>query len=181
MTQVHRRSPVLDALVDLFYTAHAELGEFREIPASEVPDQYRLLLDHHQHMTVTVERFHGCPVDVQVVQLHKTDLHYSRKILLTRQSDGEVVQFGIVRLCLDYLAPAVRREVESQDTPLGRILIEHNVLREVQLISLWEVAPGDNLRELFGLDESTTTYGRTALIYCNGIPAVELLEIVAPV
>jgi len=25
-----------------------------------------------------------------------------------------------------------------------------------------------------------TTYGRTALIYCNGEPAVELLEIVTP-
>ena len=75
----------------------------------------------------------------------------------------------------------MRAEIESQNTPLGRILIEHNVMRQVQLISLWKVAPGEELRKLFGLADADVTYGRTALIYCNGVPAVELLEIVAPV
>jgi hypothetical protein len=34
---------------------------------------------------------------------------------------------------------------------------------------------------LLGVPEGTTTFGRTAMIHCNGEPAVELLEIVAPV
>jgi hypothetical protein len=157
------------------------LGEFEELAGGSLPTPYRDLLDHHAHMTVTVERFHGGPVDVQVLDVHTTKTHYSRKITLTRQSDGGVVQFGLVRLCLDFLDPPVRAEIEAKTTPLGRVLIKHNVLREVQLISLWKVAAGEDLAKLFACDIGTVCYGRTALIYCNGVPAVELLEIVAPV
>ena len=58
------------------------------------------------------------------------------------------------------------------------MLIQHNVLREVQLVALWKVEPGAELRQLFNKQEGDIVYGRTALIYCNGEPAVELLEIV---
>jgi hypothetical protein len=75
----------------------------------------------------------------------------------------------------------VRREVESQKVPLGRILIEHNVLRAVSLRRLYRVIPGDDLRALFNMQPGQVTYGRTALIEFDGEPAVELLEIVAPV
>lgn len=181
MSQVSRKSPVLDALIDLFYESSGDLGKFEEIPRSAAPKPFDELLAHDKHMTVTVERFHDSPVDVAVLETHNSRSHYSRKILLKRQSDGKVVQFGLVRLCLDFLEPDIRQKIESQDTPLGRILIEHNVMREVQLISLWKVTPGEELRKLFGLANSDLTYGRTALIYCNGVPAVELLEIVTPV
>lgn len=181
MTQLRRKSPVLDALGELFYDSVSDLGDFEEIPRGEAPSPYDELLAHDHHMTVTVERFHNSPVDVEVLDLRRTPTHYSRKILLRRQSDQRVVQFGVVRLCLHFLQPNVRREIESRETPLGRILIQHKVLREVQLISLWKVTPGEELRDLFGLENPVDTYGRTALIYCNGVPAVELLEIVAPV
>ncbi len=181
MTPTRRKSPVLDALVELFYESPGQFADLEEFAPADVPEPYDGLLVHDQHMTVTVERFHGSPVDVKVLDVHKSRTHYSRKILLKRQSDGKVVQFGLVRLCLDFLEPEVRQEIESQVTPLGRVLIQHNVLREVQLISLYKVVPGEELRNLFGLDSSDATFGRTALIYCNGVPAVELLEIVAPV
>lgn len=176
-----RATPDLHALVDLFYESPEDLGDFEELDEHDLPEPYRMLLAHDKHMTVTVEAYHGSQVDVQVLETRITGTHYSRKILLSRHSDGGVVQFGIVRLNVDYLGPDVRREIESQQTPLGRILIDHNVLRDVRLLSLWKVEPGPDLRKLFGLDTSETCYGRTALIYCNGVPAVELLEIVTPV
>ena len=60
------------------------------------------------------------------------------------------------------------------------MLIEHNVLREVQLASLYRITPGPDLCRLFDVQDPLATYGRTAFIYCDGYPAVELLEIVAP-
>jgi len=36
------------------------------------------------------------------------------------------------------------------------------------------------LSKFFGLPGPLATYGRTAFIYCDGYPAVELLEIVFP-
>jgi len=172
--------PELDDLVALFYDDPAELGEFERVSALVVPEPFRQLLAHNAHMTVTVEDFHGTSVDVQVLATLKRGDHYSRKILLTRQTDGAVVMFGIPRLRLSLLRADVRAEIERERTPLGRILIEHNVLREVQLIALWKIAPGPDLCRLLKIAGSTVIYGRTALIYCDGEPAVELLEIVAP-
>ena len=170
----------LETLVGLFYGQVDELAAFTPRHFREVPTVYRRLLAHTGHMTVTVEDRHGSPVDVQVLQIHQTPTHYSRKILLRRQSDGRVVQFGIVRLALDTLEPAARDEILSQRTPLGRVLIEHGVMRAVQLLGLWEVSCGHELAGHFGTTPGHTTFGRTALIYCNGEPAIELLEIVAP-
>ena len=48
-------------------------------------------------------------------------------------------------------------------------------------MKLWKVAVGADLAEYFGVPVGTVTYGRTAMIDCNGEPGVELLEIVRPV
>lgn len=181
MSETNAVTPDLDALIGLFYSRPEELGRFEQVDARSVDRDYRMLLAHDSHMTVTVERFHNGPVDVQVLDSQVTGQHYARKILLTRRSDGGVVQFGIMRLDLASVSPVVRREVESQRTPLGRILIENNVLREVHLTKLWKVTPGSELCRLFGIAPSQITFGRTAVIRCNGEPAVELLEIVTPI
>jgi chorismate-pyruvate lyase len=172
--------PALDHLAGLFYTNIAELGAFEEVLAEAVPEPYRRLLAHHEHMTVAVEQHHGSRVDVQVLETKQTGDYYSRKIVLHRQSDRRPVLFGIPRLNLRLVDESVRREILSENKPLGRVLIDHNVLREVQLASLYRVVPGPDLCQLFGLPASLATYGRTAFIYCDGFPAVELLEIVPP-
>ena len=126
------------------------LGDFVEVQADAMPADYRALLAHQNHMTVTVERYHHSPVDVRMLETNISGEHYARKILLTRQSDGAVVQFGIVRLNFAHVDPEVRREVESQQIPLGRVLIAHNVLREIHLLRLWRIEPGPDLQKLFG-------------------------------
>ncbi len=174
-------TPDLDSLVALFYSRPEDLGQFEEVASHDLERDYRMLLAHDSHMTVTVERFHNDRVNVRVLESRLDGDHYSRKILLTRQGDGQVVQFGIMRLDFRCVSPAVRQAIESCDTPLGRILIEHNVLREVHLTRLYRIAPGRDLRKLFGLAPNQVTYGRTAIIHFNGEPAVELIEIVTPV
>ncbi|MEK6233771.1 MAG: hypothetical protein N2C14_03580 [Planctomycetales bacterium] len=171
---------MLSELISLFYDSPEDLGELEQTPREDVPEPYRRLLAHEHHMTVTVEDFHQSLVDVQVVGKNVSDSHYARKILLTRQADGAVVQFGIMRVNLYYLSPAVRDEIVKEETPLGRILINHNVLRSIRLFDVWKVEPGPDLQALFHLESPETTYGRTAVIDCNNVPAVELLEIVAP-
>lgn len=172
--------PELETLVALFYDAPEELGYCQEVTRQQLPTVYRKLLAHDHHMTVTVERHHGSLVDVEVLESRLDANHYSRKILLKRRSDGRVVQFGIVRLNFAHVSDIVRREVESRSAPLGRILIQNNVLRQVELFNLWRIAPGADLQRLFGIPAEQFAYGRTALIHCNDEPAVELLEIVAP-
>lgn len=167
-------------LLSLFYSHPRQLGGFSERTAAQCPEAYRRMLAHESHMTVTVERRHRCEVDVEVLATDRTETHYVRKILLRRTSDRRVVQYGIVRLALAALEPVVRDEIMAERIPLGRVLIQHDVMRQVQLNALWEVRCASELADLFGVEAGHTTYGRTALIYCNGEPAVELLEIVAP-
>ncbi len=178
-------APSLDELIGLFYPDPGRLATFEAVEAEAIPVVYRDLLAHEHHMTVTVEHFYQCPVDVRVHRVatpqSAADHHYAREITLTRQSDGSVVQFGIVRIDFDFLSPEVRAGIERQDTPLGRILIRHNVLRKIHLSKLYRVSPGFFLRERLGLSQPIDTYGRTALIECDHKPAIELLEIVTPI
>ena len=179
-------SPDLATLAALFYetTAGGELpaalGRFERVEEASLPADARGLLAHHSHMTVAMERFHASPVDVEVLDRRTDGKHYSRKIRLRTQRGGRVVQFGIVRLNLDYLAPDVREEVVSERTPLGRVLINHGVLMQVRLTALWRIEPGPDLCRSFELAGPTVLYGRTAMIDFETAPAIELLEISAP-
>jgi hypothetical protein len=130
-------------------------------------------------MTVTMERHHG-PVDVTVLGRREVGGFYCRKSILTKQAGGEVVQLGFVRFDFQYVTAAVREEIVSEKVPLGRVLIQHNVLRHIDLGALLRVEAGPGLAKLFGMPAGGTTYGRLATIFCNGRPAVDLLEITAP-
>ena len=171
----------LTTLLDLFPHG-ADQPECLLIPTGAVPPPYDQLLVHRHHMTVTVEAFHGSPVDVRILSFSLTDEYYARKILLTRQSDGRVVQFGIARVWLRFCSAPVRVAILSGQTPLGRIMIEHNVLRRIAPIAYLEVRPGPGPEAWFGPDVGArTTYGRLGVIYFDEQPAIEVLEIVAPV
>jgi hypothetical protein len=157
------------------------LLEWEEVPADEVPPPYYGLLVHEHHMTVTVEAFHGDLVDVHVLASGQQDDWYAREILLELQGTKRVVQFGLMRINLGYCSPEVRAEIIAQQTPLGRILIQHNVLRRIEPTAFLRIIPGPAMMQWFGLDRPQPTYGRLAIIHCNHQPAVELLEIVTPV
>jgi chorismate-pyruvate lyase len=153
---------------------------YEYLAAEDVPEPYRTLLVHEHHMTVTVEAHHGSLVDVRILERkHEGDL-YARKILLTLESTGKVVQFGIVRIHFEHCTQEVQGAIVAGNTPLGRVLIEHNVLRRIEPTAYLRILPGLAMMEWFGLQTPKPTYGRLALIHCDGQPAVELLEIVAP-
>jgi chorismate-pyruvate lyase len=128
-----------------------------------------------------VESFHGDRVDVRVLARNMTDESYARKILLCLEQSRRVVQFGIMRVYYEYLSAAVRREIEAEQTPLGRILIEHDVLRRIQPTAFLRIVPAPGMMRYFALERPEPTYGRLAYIHCNDQPAIELLEIVTPV
>ena len=171
---------LINSLSELFFPTLEELGEFELIEAEDLPDEYQSLLAHHDHMTVTVEAWHNSLVDVRVLKEHRDGDFYARKILLTRQRDSKPVQYGIMRINLSSLPEIVRMEIESQALPLGRIMIRHHLLREVELCKLWRVTPGEELRVQLQVGDEACVYGRTARILVEGDPVVELLEIVKP-
>jgi hypothetical protein len=171
--------PDLDTMLALFPPA-TYLRTADPIPAAQVLEPYHKLLVHEHHMTVTVEEHHHGSVNVIVLdRRHDGDI-YARKILLSLERDSKIVQFGLVRINLAYCSPEVRARIVAQQTPLGRILIEHNVLRRIEPTAFLRVTPAEEMMAWFGVETPEITYGRLALIHCDGKPAIELLEIVAP-
>ncbi len=167
-------------LCELFYTSTAEVGLFEEVTAGELPDQFQAMLAHNDHMTVTVEAWYNSLVKLNVLEERRDNDYYSRRIILSLQRDGTPVQFGIMRISLSGLPQIVRMEIESQALPLGRIMIRHHLMRNVELDKLWRVTSGPELRKYLKLERGTMCYGRTAHILVEKKPAVELLEIVVP-
>lgn len=167
-------------LIGLYYQDSSLLGRFEQVDNHSVPSVYRKLLDHTNHMTVTVELHHRDTVDVEVLRSDILGEHYRREILLRTHNTRRVVQYGIVRLNTKFLADKPRNEILEQRIPLGRVLIENNVLRKIELFDLFRVECGKVLSDFFGVPIGTVTYGRTALIHCDNEPAIELLEVVRP-
>jgi chorismate-pyruvate lyase len=156
------------------------LAAYELVDAAHVPAPYHDLLVHEHHMTVTVEAHHGEGVNVRVLEERRGVMAYARKILLVTQQTQRVVQFGLVRIHLQYCSQTVRDEILSGKTPLGRVLIQNNVLRRIEPTSFLRVVPGPPMMGWFSLQTPQPTYGRQAIIHCDGKPAIELLEIVAP-
>jgi chorismate-pyruvate lyase len=132
-------------------------------------------------MTVTVEQFYRSPVDVRVLACRRSGNEYSRKILLTTRTAGKVVQFGLVRINLGVCPEVVRNEIVEGNTPLGRVLIRHDMLRRIEPVAFLRVPLASAMADWFAVDAGTISYGRLGVIYTGDRPVVEVLEILAPV
>ncbi|MFM8274930.1 MAG: hypothetical protein ACKODX_21725 [Gemmata sp.] len=153
-----------------------------ELREELVPEPYHRLLVHTHHMTVTVEEFYGSPVDVRVLACRREGNEYARKILLALSNDPKhVVQFGLVRIDLGVCPAPVRDAILEGKTPLGRVLIQNDMLRRIELIACLRVSLGPAMAEWFCVPPGSETYGRLGVIYTGERPAVEVLEILSPV
>jgi len=175
--------PLNRSLNSLFriFSQDPEIPDFEEVPGEEVPEPYHSLLVHDRHMTVTMEEFYGGPVAVSVVEKSQEANLYARKILLTSEKTARVVQYGIMCFNFGYCTAEVRDAILAEKTPLGRILIEHGLLRRIDVLHFIRLNTGSEITRLLGLPEPTETYGRLARLFCNERQAVELLEVAAPV
>ncbi|MGD9856332.1 MAG: hypothetical protein AB7U20_15410 [Planctomycetaceae bacterium] len=170
----------LSRLTSLFPEKEPLIAGAEYVARSLVPEPYRRMLVHDHHMTINMEEYHGCTVDVHVLDRKQDGETYCRKILLTKHGTDDVVQFGLVRFDFQYVTPAVRDEIVAESTPLGRVLINHNVLRNIDLGAILKIKAGPALAGYLQMDVGGITYGRLATIFCNHRPAVDLLEISAP-
>ncbi len=171
-------TPSAARLATLFFSSLDELGRFEPVSVDALPADYRTLLAHQNHMTVSLEAFHSALVEVHPLDEWRDEASYARCSLLSRQSDGAIVQFGIMRIWLADLPEAAQQEITGKKTPLGRVLIRHNLLRQVELITLWQIDPGPVLRRHLPMARGGPIYGRSAQILVDERPTVQLLEVV---
>jgi hypothetical protein len=136
------------------------------------------LLVHHDHMTIVLQRHHGSPVKVHVMEEHLNGDLYTRKICLTPINSDKVVEWGIVRLNFRYMPEAVKQEILGRQMPLGAILVKHDVHRRIKPRYFLRLPESSAVVGLFGATNSEPLYGRIGTIYCDDEPCIEVLEIV---
>ncbi len=150
-----------------------------ETRPNDMSPRHRELLVHHDHMTDALRTFYGSPVDLRVLRSELGDDLYRREIILTLQGCDTVVEYGIVRIDLEQIGKGVRRQIIDMTSPLGQILMKHDVLRRIEPKWFLSFAPTETLSNAFGAERARFANGRLAVIHCNDRPAIELLEVVA--
>lgn len=171
----------LAALADIcdgFFPDLAFVDSCVRLESDALPQPARRLLVHRDHMTVVLREHAGTELDLSVLQQECDAEEYAREILLTtREPSPRVVEFGIVRMRLLDIPPAARAEIVDARTPLGDILIRHNVMRRISPRWYFRFPADTSISRTFGNFE-TPTYGRLGTIFCNEEPAIDVLEVV---
>jgi hypothetical protein len=171
--------PVRELRLLYAFFGDSALPQIERVDAEEVPEPYHRLLVHDQHMTVTLEAHHGKPVTVVPWKVHRHGDIYGRKLDLIVEP-GKTVMTGVMLINFGYCTDGVRDAVIAESAPLGRILIENDVLRRIDATAFVKLLAADPLVQRFKLPQPKPAYGRIATIYCDDRPAIDLLEIVAP-
>jgi hypothetical protein len=164
---------------DGFWTL--DFSQVTIVPPSWIPAPHHQMLVHHHHMTVTVEEHYRQSVNVKVLASRRIGDSYGRETLLETAESKRIVQFGAARIDLSCCSAPVREAILREDVPLGRVLIEHNVLRRIEPTAFLQITPGPKLADWFGLSRPETCHGRLGVIFCDDRPAIAVLEILSPI
>jgi chorismate-pyruvate lyase len=175
-TLVSTNSPTLESLFAAL-PHRAPVPRYRYVSSSEIPEPYRHLLVHDRHMTVAMETHHLCKVKVRVLQSCREDGWYARQIVLAKENTQQVVLGGIVRIHLSMLDEEVQAGILSEGTPLGHVLIDHEVLRHIEVQRYLVIDGGPAMAVWPGFERSPKVYGRLGILHCDCQPAIELFEI----
>lgn len=162
-----------------FLDRNSIIDSAERVPTEALPKDAVRRLVHAEHMTTVLRRFHGTPVELKVLSEKSDRIRYSRMILLTLRGSDTVVEFGIARLNLDSVDERIRDEIVQGDTPLGDILINHDVHRRIDPKWYFRFSASSPVLPYFDDAAVVEAFGRVAIIHCDGKPVIQLLEIVA--
>ncbi|WP_372370496.1 hypothetical protein [Candidatus Uabimicrobium sp. HlEnr_7] len=146
------------------------------LPGETLPAPYRDLLVHQNHMTTTLEKFYGQPVQVEVKKQQVKNSLYKRFSLLSLPKIG-VVEIGIVHMDLSFFSTEIRDEILHGKKPLGKILIDHKEPRDIQVKTYFKLQTCSSLEKAFSMS-TLSFYGRSTRISCK--TPIEVVEIIRP-
>ena len=178
LTQCASAKTALEELCGVFPQFSLENGAFSEVRPEQIPEPYRRLLVHDQHMTAVLGAYHDSPLDLYVLRVHQDNEYYSRKIFLTPRYSAVATELGVARVSLRSLQETTRLAILQGQRPLGIVLMRHEWSRRIEPRWYLRLHTGSSILRWYGYDTQGPFYGRIGTIYCGGEAAIELLEIV---
>jgi len=179
--RLSEEAPAAQTLAELcagFMEPDAIDGAWEAVKPEAMPDSFRRLLVHRDHMTTKLRAFHGAEVELRVLAERLDGDVYRRKIVLTLSGTARVVEFGVVRIDLRFVPGVVRNSILNGRRPLGEVLIDNAVMRRIEPRWYLRFPASCAMLAEAGLAPSGDVFGRIGTIFCNGEPAIELLEVI---
>lgn len=177
ITDCDTAEAALDSLCHWFFEDRLSAEGCESVLAANLPPVFRDLLVHNEHMTRKLADYHEAELTLHVLNERQDGNVYSRNIELIA-GDKHVVEFGIVRIDLDFTPKAVREQILDKHIPLGDILINNEVLRRIEPRWYFRFSSDSPLADRFEHHEGEMLAGRLGTIFCDDAPAIELLEVV---
>ena len=167
-------------LSDFCARAGIAVPSFRTIDHSVVPPPYRQLLVHSRDMTSVLQEFHGQRIHLEHVELRRDADRVLRQVVLTLE-DGRPAEFGAIEISLAGLPPPAQQDVLACRTPLGAILLGHNIAYTSQTRGFFELNADAVVAQSLGIAENSSLFGRTNdLFTSSGNILAQVVEILPP-
>jgi chorismate-pyruvate lyase len=151
---------VLQPLTEFYEESGLPLPAVSLIDGQDVPEPYRRLLVHDSDMTPTLEAAYGQTVHLRVLKHTLRAEVLARQVLLVLPDGGTAVEFGGIKIYLDYLPEDVRRLVLEKRQPLGTILHAQRVAHASHPAAYLRVTADPLMCEALDLAEPRVLYGR---------------------
>ena len=147
------------------------------LEAEELPQPYRMLLDHDRDMTGTLEAYFKQPMGLKVYCKHLDGQSLYRQVVLFGEADRQPKEFGAIRIDLSAFDDQTRQIVAACKTPLGRVLREHGVAYVSNPSAYLKVTPDALLRKALNA-QGGPLYGRkNELTTPDGRAIAQIIEI----
>lgn len=154
----------------------------KELKGEEVPLPYQGLLVHSSDMTPTLANFYGQALGLKVLSSERQGDSYKREVILWLAGDARPVEYGVIRICLDRLPPAVRRLVLQEQRPLGDILQGEAIPHLSWPQAFFRLKADAHAGAALGLQHAGFLYGRrNVLLDGSRRLLAEVIEVLAPV
>ncbi|MBM3823211.1 MAG: hypothetical protein FJ404_10050 [Verrucomicrobia bacterium] len=181
-TPLPRVLPVAHPLDDFYARAGLALPPIEPIEPMRIPEPARSLLVHDADMTPTLEAFHGGEVELSVLGREIRGETYFREVVLRLKDSGKPVEFGAIKIYLNFFSTEARRLILEERLPLGHILRQCAVPHQSRPKAFLQVTSDEVINQALGLSGAVTLYGRRNTHWDpQQRPLSEIVEILPPV
>jgi hypothetical protein len=171
------------ALLECVYQrAGRHLPQLQLLDGHQVPAPYHSLLVHSSDMTPTLERFFGQPLGLEVLGRELQGDCYLREVVLTLGPQRRRILYGVIRIILNHLPPAVRQRILEERFPLGHILQTESMPHLSWPQAFFHAEPDPHMKAVLSLPSDRLLYGRrNVLLDGSRRLLAEVIEILRPV
>jgi hypothetical protein len=180
MSLVVATCPKFLSLLGSFYEALPDSPSLNAelVAPATIPEPYRGLLVHRSDMTSTLQRYHGEDAELRVLQKSSAGNFFCRHIVLEGARSRRPVEYGAIRIRLDAMSEAARRQVLECRVPLGGILKTCGIAHQSCPGGFFRVLSNELMNEVLELDGPRWLYGRcNCLSNGSGETIAEVIEI----